>query len=80
MLNVQVRATNFNLTPAIDEYVSKKISSLQKFLDSKNNPDSEILCMVELGRTTKHHKSGDIFRAEVNITVPGKKQIFAAAE
>jgi ribosomal subunit interface protein len=76
MLNIQIRATNFDLTPAINEYVSKKISSLQKFLDVQN----DILCEVELGRTTKHHKSGDIFRAEVNMALPGQKQIYAVAE
>ena len=75
-MNIKIRSTNFDITPAIDDYVNKKISSLEKFLD----PQSQILCEVEIGRTTKHHKSGDIFRAEVNITAPNVKQIFAVAE
>ncbi len=75
-MNIKVRAKNFDITPAISEYVTKKISSLEKFLGDKDN----ILCEVEIGRTTMHHKSGDIFRAEVNIIEPGNKQIFAVAE
>ena len=75
-MNIKIRAKNFDITPAIYEYVNKKISSLEKFLTVKEN----ILCEVEIGRTTTHHKSGDIFRAEINITEPGSKQIFAVAE
>ena len=75
-MNIKIRATNFDITPAIDNYVHKKISLLEKFFGGKEN----ILCEVEIGRTTMHHKSGDIFRAEVNITQPGNKQIYAVAE
>ncbi len=75
-MNIKIRAKNFEITPAIDDYVMKKISSLDKFLDVKDST----ICEVEIGRTTSHHKSGDIFRAEVNIIEPGKKQVFAVAE
>ncbi len=75
-MNIKIRSINFDITPAIDEYVTKKISSLEKFLSSKDN----ILCEVEIGRTTNHHKSGDIFKAEINIVEPGKIQIYASAE
>lgn len=54
----------------------KKISSLEKFL--KNG--EQTLCEVELGKTTEHHKSGDIFRAEVNIVESGNTQTYAVAE
>ena len=75
-MKIKLRSKNFDITPAIDEYVSKKISTLEKFLDTKN----ESLCEVEIGRTTKHHNTGDIFKAEVNIVQPGNKQIYAVAE
>ncbi|MDQ5969331.1 MAG: putative sigma-54 modulation protein [Patescibacteria group bacterium] len=75
-MKIKIRSKNFDLTPAIDEYVSKKISSLEKFLDVKG----EVLCEVEIGRTTKHHNSGDIFKAEINIAQPGGKQIYVVAE
>ena len=75
-MNIKIKSTNFDITPAIEEYVHRKISSLEKFLGVKEN----ILCEVEIGRTTRHHKSGDIFRAEVNIIEPGNKQVYAVAE
>ncbi len=75
-MKIKIRAKNFDLTPAIEEYVTKKVSSLDKFLNSKG----ETLCEVELGRTTNHHKSGEIFRAEVNIVQPGNQQVYAVAE
>jgi putative sigma-54 modulation protein len=75
-MNIKIRAVNFDLTPAIEEYVNKKISSLEKFLDKNENN----LCEVELGRTTKHHKSGDIFKAELNIVESGNRQFYAVAE
>lgn len=75
-MKIKITSKNFDITPAIDEYVSKKISSLERFLDTKE----EVLCEVEIGRTTKHHNSGDIFKAEINIVQPGNKQIYAIAE
>lgn len=76
-MNIKIRATNFDITPAIEEYVTSKVSSLQKFL---GGGEEDILCEVEIGRTTRHHKSGDIFRAEINIVKPGNKQVFVFAE
>lgn len=75
-MNIKIRSINFDLTPAIEEYVNKKASSLEKFLQNKEGA----LCEVEIGRTTKHHNTGDIFRAEVNIMIPGGKQVYAMAE
>lgn len=76
-MNIKIRSINFEITPAIDEYISKKISSLEKFLERN---DGEVICEVEIGRTTKHHNSGDIFKAEINLTQPGSKQVYAVAE
>jgi len=32
--------------------------------------DAEVQAWVEIGRTTKHHEQGDIFRAEIQIKTP----------
>jgi len=75
-MNIKTHAVNFDLTEAISEYVDKKVSTLGKFI-----PNSEsLLCEVEIGRTTKHHNSGDIFKAEINILIPGGSQVYAKAE
>jgi putative sigma-54 modulation protein len=75
-MNIKIRSANFDLTPAVDEYIDKKIASLGKFIPN----ESEVICDVEIGKTTEHHRSGDIFKAEVNMDIPGGSQIYAMAE
>src|SRR3989344_8085763 len=66
---VNIKATNFSLTPSIEDYVQKKVASLEKFL--KNTEST--LVNVEVGKTTRHHKSGDVFRAEIHIQAAGEE-------
>lgn len=75
-MNIKIRSTNFEITPAISDYVYKKVLSLEKVLGYKN----EILCEVEIGKTTGHHKSGEIFKMEINIKEPKGQQYFITAE
>ncbi len=67
-MNINIKATNIELTEAINDYVNKRLMGLEKFIKEK-----EIIAYVEVGKTTKHHKSGDIFRAEFNIEISGVK-------
>ncbi len=75
-MNIKTHAVNFDLTDAINDYISKKLSPLERFVGES----SEILCEVEIGRTTKHHNSGDIFKAEVNMFISGSSQVYAVSE
>jgi putative sigma-54 modulation protein len=72
-MNIQIKGTKIELTPAIEVAVNEKIGSLSKYFD--NILEAE----VEVGRTTLHHQRGNIFRAEVNLVVP-KTIIRAVAE
>ena len=76
MLNIKIKTTNFDKTPAIEDYVYKKMASLEKFLNKEGN----VLCEVELGKTTGHHKSGEIFKAELNIVESKGRQFFIKAD
>jgi putative sigma-54 modulation protein len=71
-----IKATNTDLTPAIAEYVQKKLSSLDKVID-KNDESATV--SIEVGLKTKHHQQGDIFFAEVNLHVSGG-DFYAMAE
>ena len=64
-MKINIKATGIELTQAISDYVYKRIFSIEKYLDQKNNPD--IVAQVEVGRSTRHHKAGNIFRAEIHI-------------
>jgi putative sigma-54 modulation protein len=68
-MNIKEKATNIEITEAIRDYLHKKLSHFDRFVDES---DSNALCEVEIGKTTEHHKSGDIFRTEINLTYKGQ--------
>lgn len=72
-MNINIKATKLALTPEIEAAVNDKIGGLAKYFDNI------IGCEAEVGRTTSHHKKGDVFYAEVNLEVP-KSVIRASAE
>jgi putative sigma-54 modulation protein len=73
-MKINIKATGIELTPAIAEYVNKKVSSLEKYI---NNED--VVAQVEVGKSTKHHKSGEVFKAEVHI-IGGGLDLYTVAE
>ncbi|MEK7538981.1 MAG: ribosome-associated translation inhibitor RaiA [Patescibacteria group bacterium] len=69
-MKINIKATNIELTDALSSYVNEKIRSTEKFMVPHENED--IFVQAELGKLTNHHRSGDMYRAEVNLTVRGK--------
>jgi ribosomal subunit interface protein len=72
-MNIIIKATNIPLTDALRAHVHKRITPAEKFITS---PETAI--HVEIGRTSNHHKSGDVYRAEV-YTMHGKQKFYAVA-
>lgn len=76
-MNIKIKATNFELTPSIEEYVIKKIGHIEHYLErfkSENNTGKDnIEAIIEVAKTTKHHNKGDLFLAEANLIVKGKQ-------
>lgn len=78
-MKITIKGTNIQLSDSIYEYIQKKIGGLDKFTQGigeeseRGNPPVE--CWVEVERTTKHHQSGDIFRAEIQIKLPGAEGV-----
>lgn len=68
VMNINIKTKNITLNDALEVFVHEKIDSLEKFLGNTNS----LLAEVDLSKTTEHHNKGDIFRAEVQIEVPGK--------
>ncbi len=64
-MKINIKATGIELTPAISDYVNKKVSAIEKYLDKDT---LDMVAQVEVGVTTHHHKAGNIFKAEVHIT------------
>ncbi len=72
-MQIIVSGRGVDLTDAIENYVTKKINSLEKFFTGI------ILADVVLGKTTNHHQKGDIYFAECKLEVPGSN-LFAKKE
>ena len=67
-MEIRIKKTNFSLLPDIEVYLKDKLNALDKFLPR----DESIFADVELAKTTNHHRKGNVFKAEVNISVPGR--------
>lgn len=84
-MKINIKGTGMELTSEIWQYTEKKIRSVEKFLP--NNGDNAFAA-AEVGQSTKHHKNGEIFRAEVTITYNGnfvraeseKEDLYAAID
>jgi len=70
-MKMHIKATNFELTPAIEYLVNEKIGGLEKYVPQLEEK-GVLECWVEVGKTTNHHQKGDVFRAEADIRLPGK--------
>ena len=67
-MNIRIKATKIDLTDSIRDYVQEKMDMLEKYLGN-----IQILnCDVEVGMSVGGQQSGQIYRAEVNLSVPGK--------
>ena len=68
-MQVDIKATGMELTDAIRAFVQEKMDTL----DAKTVRFGDVVrAEVEVGRTTAHHKTGEVYRAEVHIRLPGK--------
>lgn len=75
-MNITIKSTNFPLTPSISDRIENSLGSLKKIV---HNFGDEIETRVEVGRSSFHHKKGEVFFAEVNLRL-GKNQIRSRSE
>ena len=73
-MNISIKSTNIELTPALRDYSEKRLAAITKYTGG------DATATVEIGKTTDHHKQGEIFRAEVNVLTPLGKQYRAVSE
>src|SRR6056297_1021487 len=66
-MEIRIKATDLELTEEIKDYVQKKMDMLEKFLGDV----PVINCDFEVELTIGDQNSGNIYRAEANIDVPG---------
>ena len=77
-MKINIKAVNLDLTPAITVYIEEKINRLEKFVSGEGikewdeHNQAAMEADVEIARTTNHHRHGDVYRAEINLKVPGR--------
>jgi len=66
-MQINIKATNLELTTQIRDYIQEKMDMLEKYLGRVQ----VINARFEVEMTTHHHVKGEIYRAEANLVVPG---------
>ena len=65
----RINGTGIELPDAIKDAVENELTTLDPMIERWGDAAS---ADVEVGKTSQHHHKGEIFRAEVNLTIPGK--------
>ncbi len=65
--HITFRANHITLSPEIEDYAIKRLQSIKKFLDESDRVS------VDLSKTSNHHKTGDIFKAEIRVASRGNQ-------
>lgn len=66
-MQIRIKSTKLELTEALKNYIQEKVDMLEKYLGGV----SVINCDFEVERVANSHNKGDVFRAEINLQVPG---------
>ena len=69
-MNIIIKTTNIQIDESLKQWVEMRLKKLEKLEKSLKEKDVEIF--VEIGKTTKGQRKGEIFRAEAQIRLPGK--------
>src|SRR3989338_2313115 len=72
-MKINLHGKNFELTETIKDYVIKRVTNLEKLLSTMEKRGGEVVVNFEVGKSTKHHKSGDVFHSDCLIKIDGKE-------
>lgn len=68
-MQIILKGQNMEVPQRVEDHVRSKLASLEKFIPQKES--LEILAEVEVGRRSRRQKKGDVYRAEINLTLDG---------
>ena len=71
-MQINLQAKNIELTPAIKDYAIKKISNLEKLFSRVEEKGGEVQVALEVGKSTNHHNSGEIFHVDCSFDLDGQ--------
>lgn len=70
-MEIKILTKNIELTPAIRDYVEKRVTNLGKLLNKIEDEGGEVLINFEVGKSTNHHKAGEYFHTDCSIKIKG---------
>lgn len=66
-MSINIITKNITLDRPLEVFVKEKIGALEKYLKGGQTIEAR----VEIGKPSKHHRSGAIFYAEANLNIGG---------
>jgi ribosomal subunit interface protein len=73
-MKIEIKSTLLDVTPALKEYIEIKLKSVERML-SRFEKEGEVMAFVEIARTTKHHKRGEVYYAELTMSLGKNKPV-----
>ena len=75
-MRVHISAQGLDITPSIRTYIETKLGSLSRFAGVLDKKD-QIKMLVEVGRITRRHRHGVIYRVAADLNLPPKNVLRA---
>lgn len=72
-MQINLQGKNIELTEAVKDYVSKRVTNLEKLLSGIEEKGGEVRVNFEVSKSNNRHKSGEIFHADCLIKIDGRE-------
>jgi ribosomal subunit interface protein len=79
-MQINLKATNMELTSAIHDYVEKRVSNLGKILSKIEERGGKVQVNFEVARATNHNKGAEVFHADCLVRIDGQEFYQSADE
>jgi ribosomal subunit interface protein len=74
-MHYTIKGTRLKLTLDQHAYTAEKVKTLSRLVAGLGE---SVTCAVEIEKTTRHHRTGPIYRAEIQIGIPRKRFVAEA--
>jgi putative sigma-54 modulation protein len=79
-MQINLLGKNLELSEEIKDYVTKRVTNLEKLLTRIEEANGKVLASFEVSRSTNHHKAGVVFHADCLIKIDGEEFYGSADE
>ena len=68
-MKITIASVGLDLTEALEAYIAKKFGVLAKIV-ARFEVKGDVPLRIEVARTTKHHRKGEVYRVTAQIRLP----------